>query len=163
MATNLILTKRGRTLVAEDRVAIDLIERIKEGQQVRAVVTVPRNLKHHRLFFAMLRLVLDAQMEPHTFANENELLETIKIAVGHIEPFYRSVATRNAVTGVLEWTLVKEWKGASIDFASMDQVEFRTFFDRAVAVILERILPGCKGKELETEIFHMLGERGPND
>ncbi len=163
MAHTLILTRRGRTLVAEDGQAIEDMASIKEGQRVKAVVTMPRNLRHHRLFFAMLHIILEAQPEPRTFGTEKELLETIKVAVGHIEPFYKSVAVRNPETGKMEWTLIREWKGAPIDFASMDQSEFRNFFDRAVSVILERILPNCPREGLEDEIYKCLGERGPSD
>lgn len=158
-----LLAKRGKSLVAEDRHALDVLDAIKDGQNVKVSITVPRNLRHHRLFFALLRTVLDAQTEPRLFNSEKELLETLKVACGHVEPYYKSVAARNQDTGKMEWTLVKEWRGASIDFSAMDQQAFRVFFDRAVSVVLERILPNCPREGLEDQIYHCLGERGPGD
>jgi hypothetical protein len=41
----------------------------------------------------------------------------------------------------------------------MDQVRFREFFDAAVRVILEEVLPGVKRRALIGEVEEMLGVR----
>lgn len=150
MATNLVLTKRGHALVADETHSMELMQRIKEGQQVRAVVTVPRNLKHHRLLFALLNTVIKAQNEPVLYPTTEALLDAIKIGTGHV----REVRDFNGSTHFVP---------ASIDFGSLGQVQFSEWFDHAVNLILQRVLPHIPKKSLEQEIYNMLGERGPDD
>lgn len=150
MASSLILIKRGHTLVAEDRHVVDLLARIKEGQTVKAVVTVPRNLRHHRLLFAMLNTVLKAQTEPVVFPTTKMLLDALKIGTGHVREVRDLDGNIHFVPD-------------SIDFASLDQVAFSEWFDHAVNVILERVIPHMPKATLEQEIYNMLGERGPDD
>jgi hypothetical protein len=47
----------------------------------------------------------------------------------------------------------------SISFASMDQAKFTTFFDGAVRLICQYILPGISDEELRRQVFEMLGDR----
>lgn len=150
MASNLILTKRGNSLVAEDVATLEIMQRIEEGKRVRAVVTVPRNLKHHNLLFALLNTVWKAQPEPRRFPTQYSLLDALKMATGHVRE-------------VMDLQGKIHYVPASIDFASMDQVKFSEWFDAAITVILERVLLNVGREALETEIYHMLGERGPND
>lgn len=150
MALNIILTKQGRSLVAQDSAAIEGLERVKNGQQVRAVVTVPRNVRHHRLFFALLNLVIKGQAEPVTYLTSESLLDAIKIATGHTREIIQFDGSRHFVP-------------KSIDFASMDDVEFRAFFDAAIGLVLRHILPHCNRPDLEREIYHALGEPAPDD
>lgn len=148
MATNVILTKRGRTLVAEEALSIETLCRIKEGQTVRAVITVPRNLKHHRLLFALLNTVLKGQADPPLYPTTKALLNAIKMGTGHIEEV-RDLHGRT------------HFMPASIDFASLDEVAFSEWFDHAVNLILQRVLPNCVRGDLEQQIYDMLHEPGP--
>ncbi len=50
----------------------------------------------------------------------------------------------------------------SISFAKMDQTAFRAFFDRAVELIITKIVPITKD-HLEQRIYDILGEPGPRD
>lgn len=51
----------------------------------------------------------------------------------------------------------------SINFATLDQIEFSEWFDAAINVVVTRVLPGCRSETLENEIYHALGESAPSD
>lgn len=48
----------------------------------------------------------------------------------------------------------------SISFAAMDQGEFEQFYERAVELILTRILPGVDRPELDAQVMDILDGRG---
>ncbi len=83
-----------------------------------------RNLGHHRKFFALLDVVFQTQSK---FATKDGLLDALKIALGH------------HMTWRVEGREILRPK--SISFAAMDQTAFESFYDGAVALILERLLP----------------------
>ena len=56
--------RHGNTFVIEGQDSIEACRKIKEGQAVKATFSVPRSLKFHRLFFALLTIVYEAQEEP---------------------------------------------------------------------------------------------------
>ena len=80
----------------------------------------PRNPKHHRLYWGMLRQVVDATDQ---WPTPDALHKWIKYEL--------SMYTMTAVDE--EGLVVIEWE--STDFMSMDQADFREFFDRTVACI----------------------------
>lgn len=51
----------------------------------------------------------------------------------------------------------------SIAFAKMDQLAFASFFDRAVELIINRILPLTSQADLEERLYTILGEPRPSD
>lgn len=147
---DIYLVKRGNSLVAEDRLAFDAIERFAEGKMLQVLIHNPRSLKQLRFFRAFIKLVWQGQTEPQIYATEDDLIDGLKMATGHV----KKVINPNGHT---------TWAPASIDFASMNQEAFHQWMDNAIKVVLERILPHLMRGDLETEIYHMLGERGPND
>lgn len=148
-ANTVILTKFSNQLLAQDGYAQEVLARVENGIAVKAQMTVPRNIRHLRLFFALVNTVFSAQPEPKLYPTRDHLIDAIKIATGHVH-----------------W--VKDFKGAewpipdSIGFARMDQVKFSEWFDNAVNIILQNILPHCKKEGLENQIYNMLGECGPD-
>lgn len=153
MSSDVLLTVRRQAvlhpliLLPSDAQAIAALEDASDGEQLRAVLTRPRRLKHHRLAFALLQIVFDAQDEYATF---DGFLDAIKIATGHFEEI-------RGLDGKL-YTRPK-----SIAFASMDQSQFSMFFNKMMDVILTRILPHTNRTDLEDQVFHMIGLRGPSD
>ncbi len=123
-------------LLPLDRRAQEFISRTKDGQQVLMSGRRPRNLKHHNKFFAMLDMVAENCSTP---VSPDELLEVIKLGVGHVKrvkmPF-----------GIVEYA-------ASIDFASMDQLQFDRFWDLAIPYICIEIIPGMVPEELEQAVL----------
>lgn len=71
------------------------------------------------------------------------LLDGLKIALGHFDTY--RLPTGEAVV-----------KPRSISFAKMDQVSFGQFYDRALRLILTRILPRMQRSDLEARIHDIL-------
>jgi len=107
----------GGALVPADFNADDTIHGIPEGAEVLVGIRQPRNPKHHRWFFALLRKVIDNT--DGRWKNEEELLFALKMATGHCEP-------SPALTG--EVVLFPK----SISFASMGELAFKTFVARCL-------------------------------
>lgn len=117
--------KRGKSLVAADVMADEFLDGIRDGAEVLVSVRRPRNPRHHRLLFALLRKVVE---NTEDWADEEELLGDLKLATGHVE---RRV---NLLTG--EAYAVPR----SISYASMTQDQFRRWFNRAVHVLATDVL-----------------------
>lgn len=56
------------------------IQSLRRGEIIEAKISRPRNINHHRLFFAMLNLVLENQEK---YRNTEDLLTIFCIATGH--------------------------------------------------------------------------------
>lgn len=109
-----------------------------KGKRCMVNVHVPRNLRHHRLFFYLVQKLLDGGAWHGT---KESFEDYIKIATHHVR------------------TVIEPGSGKvyfipdSIDFASMDQPKFRRFFDRAIYVVCERLVPGQNWEALRDEII----------
>lgn len=136
--------KRGGALVPRDFMAEEMLEGIGEGKEVLVIVRKARNPRHLRLLFAMLRKITDNSDD---WVDEENLLDDIKLSTGHAE---RRV---NLITG-------QPYEAPrSIAVASMDQLRFKRWFDRAVHVLATKILH-CLPEELEREILEMVDGKG---
>ncbi len=122
-----------------DEGAAELMRSIRLGECVSVEVKRPRNIQHHRLFFALLNLVFENQEH---FKTVDELRFALCIAIGHADP----VVTRSGT----------HMKPRSISFGKMDQAEFNTFFDRAVNFICTEVLPGMDSEALRNEVEEMI-------
>jgi hypothetical protein len=143
----LLMHKMGNVLILDDATDIDEFEAIHEGAHVKVMITQPRNIKHHRMWFGLLKATLDAQ---DYFRTLDELHDAVKLAIGHSEE-------RRTIDGQTYY------HPKSIAFARMDQIAFRAFFDRAVELIIDRILPHTSQADLEERIYTILGEPRPSD
>lgn len=126
--------RRGNALIPADEHAEDFLHEIAEGREVIVTVRKARSSQHHRMFFAMLRKVVDNSEQ---WASEDVLLDDLKLATGHCE------LRRNALTGAAIMA------PRSINFASMDQTAFRRFFDRCCYVLAQA---GIDIDQLMTEV-----------
>lgn len=148
MPTQILVEKLEDALHPTDEASKTAIRQIPERTIVKIQVSVPRNIRHHRMFFALINLVFDAQREPRLFPTHEALLDALKIAIGHVRE----------VRGIRgEIYIVPD----SISFGRMDNIAFREFFDAAVRVIIEKILPGVDKRDLEQRIYDILKEPGP--
>lgn len=100
-------------------------------------VRQPRSPRHHRWYFAMLRKVVRAT---GTWRNEAELLDAIKLDLGHYE-------LRRDITGRVYQA------PRSISFAKMKQDEFKLFAERSIDAIATAtgIDPEALMREVEEE------------
>lgn len=106
----------------------------KQGKTVKITVTEPRNIGHHRKFFAMMKVVFENQ----DHYSKDELLNVCKLAIGHVE-------VCQTPRGPVRWP-------ASISFAKMDQAAFDDFYNRAVQWVMTEVIPGLAQKDLDAEV-----------
>ena len=64
--------------------------KLKIGQVYRAKVTVPRNLKFHRLYFSLINCAWDLLTEKARtfFGNKESFRKTVQVAAGYCERVY---------------------------------------------------------------------------
>ena len=116
------------------------------GKDVKVHITIPRNLKFHRKFMALLTIVYDNLPEkfsnPHDpnnyIGNLSSLLAAIKKDLGYCDIF--------RVNGELIF------QPKSISFSSMDETAFAHFYDLAVTDILKNYLCGTNRNLLLKEV-----------
>lgn len=99
-----------------------------------------RSLRHHRWFFALLRKVIS---EHQWWRDENELLDDLKDAVGHVD------TPINPLTGK------RTRRPRSMSFIAMDEDEFIRFRDRCLYVLKQRL--GYNPVQLMEEIDATVG------
>lgn len=140
--TKLLLQKRLGALRPLDDSATEALRTFSEGEVISIDMPKrPRNVNHHRLFFALLNLVFENT--DGRFVSIDHLLTAVKIGTGHAD----LIALRDGT---------EIWHPKSISFAKMDQTAFRQFWDKAIDWIIANVLPVGK-RELENEVFGLLG------
>ncbi len=129
-----------------DKHSFEIAERYKHGDIVRAELKRPRHPGHHRKYFAMLGLVHEASNVSDLYPTVQHLHDAIKGALGY-------------------WTEIRLPDGKvfkkvdSIAFESMAQDDFEQFYNRAVALICEQIVPNMDRADLEREVLEMTRDR----
>ena len=143
MAMDLLLMREGNHLVAAEPMSLETIQSLRHGEAMTAILRRNRNPYHHRKLFALLGAVMEAN---NTFATTQELLGAIKLATGLFE-------IGKTVDGI------PYAQAQSIAFVSMDQARFEQWYDKAVDVILTKILPAMDRKDLEQRVHDILDGR----
>ncbi|MCB0446055.1 MAG: DUF1367 family protein [Gelidibacter sp.] len=113
------------------------LKSIKVGDEIKCKISRPRNIGHHRKFFAFLNLVVENMPESleDRFSSTSDLLDELKMQLGYRE-------MRTSLTG-------KEYyKPKSISFAKMDQSEFEKFYNDSIDLVCTHILPGVEKQEI---------------
>ncbi len=131
MKAMLIKTAQGlRGATAEDDEAWRRFKRriktLQPGKWMRIEACSPRNGKHHRKLFALLKLVAE---NSETYNTTERALVAIKLVSGHFE------TAIHPETG----ELIHITK--TINYESMDQEEFDKFYNAAIDGVLQHILP----------------------
>ena len=117
--------------------ASDAARRFADKVRIGALVELegrqPRNLAHHRLFWALMDW---ASENCHGYETPEQVLHTVKVLMGHCDfvPDGRS--------GLIAVP-------RSISFASMDEVAFSDFHRKAVDAVLKLLPPGCDHKMIQ--------------
>lgn len=120
IVADLYLTRTLAGFAAVDDAGKDILRKIKLGKMVRCEITQPRNIQHHRKFFALLNTVWQAAGDWQTV---DDLLVELKIKLG----ITKDVVIRDS------GEIVKIV--GSISFAAMDQLEFEKFYERAIQAL----------------------------
>lgn len=123
------------------------LKKVPVGTDIRVTVTVPRDqrsIQQHRLYFALMKTILDNT--DGVFANVDECSEYVKILAGHCDRRWIQY----------EGEKVPWFRPKSIAFAKMGQSEFQEFFNAALDVVVGRIIPGVDRAALEAEVLEMI-------
>ena len=123
-----------------DAIGGEALERVPLNEDVKVEITRPRRLKFHRKFFALLNAVFEHQT---TYPTMNTFRAAIECALG----FGETIKLPDGRTIIIP---------KSISFASLDQAEFEQLFDRAVDLIVTRIIPGLDSDDLRKEVDDIL-------
>lgn len=140
MATEAFMRRHMGALRPIDAAGEQALADIPRGELVRVTIRRPRNVQHHRKFFALVNAIFPHQ---DLYPTEEMLLAAIKVALGYGD----SVKLPDGRTIIIP---------SSISFAKMDQKAFEAFYDRALTLILGKILPGVGKEELEREVDDIL-------
>jgi Protein of unknown function (DUF1367) len=137
---DLYLTRTLAGFAAHDDAAKEILRKIKVGKVVKCEITTPRNLHHHRKFFALLTTVWQAAGE---WATVEDLLVELKIKLG---------VTQDVV--IRESGEIVKIVG-SISFAKMDQTAFDEFYERSIRALC-KMAGGIDSDMLRQEVLQQL-------
>jgi hypothetical protein len=137
---DLYLTRTLSGFIASDDAGKEILRKIKVGKVVKCEVTSPRNLPHHRKYFAMLTIVWQAAGDWPTV---EDLLVELKIKLG---------ITKDVV--IRESGEVVKIVG-SISFAAMNQEQFDKFYERSIQALCF-MAGGINSDMLRQEVLQQL-------
>jgi len=122
-----------------DEEGSDFFRTLEPYSIAQATITIPRNLAHHRKFFALLNVVYKSC---GNWKSVDHMLIELKFRLGMVE-----------LVTFANNTLIKV--PASISFAKMDQAEFNKFYDRALVELCD-MAGGIKEDELRNAIMEQI-------
>lgn len=131
------------SLRPSDAAGEDALRKLGNGQLVEVEIKRPRNIKFHRMYWALVTLVWD-NIDLYRYPTAEDLHAAIKIAAGLRTRIELPDGTIGFIPG-------------SIAFHKMDETEFSAFFDRVCELIAKHFLPGVTNEELRQEVAGMLG------
>lgn len=112
---------------------------LPQATDMRLTVTVGRNLKYHKMFFAMLKAAFDYMDERDrirlNILTTDELLNRLKLDLG----LYDLTILATDAAGLPAGTPL--YRPQSISFAKMDQTAFKQFFSSCIGVIIQKYVP----------------------
>ena len=130
-------------LYPSDLQSREALRKLPENSVVRAEIKRPRHPGHHRKYWAMLGLVHEASNVSDLYPTVKKLHRAIKGALGYFEEVK---LPDGKIFHVVD----------SIAFENMDQVAFEQFYDKAVALICEQVVPNMDRADLEREVMEMV-------
>ena len=121
----------------------DLKQRLRVGSTVRCRVSLPRNYRFHKKFFALVRLTFDnlplPLVERWNVRSENDMLRRFKHDLGYYSSTVNDLGER-------------EIEYRSISFSAMDEQEFEQFYDGCVNLVLHQYILGINRQDLLEEV-----------
>lgn len=116
---------------------------IPNGALVQIEVKRPRNIQHHRLYFALVSLVWD-NIDHDRYPSVEDLHGAIKIAAGLRTRIELPDGTQGFMPG-------------SIAFHKMSQDDFSSFYSKVCDLVARHFLPGVNSEDLKREVESMIG------
>lgn len=119
MAVEILLTRSLTGLLPADDDAREKLKAWKLGQPMKCEVRIARDSSRMRYYWGLVDIIL--QNIDETFASKEEVSDSIKLGIGHVEQvqFYDGK----------EWHITRTPK--SISFAKLSEPEFQDFIKRA--------------------------------
>ncbi|MCX7320425.1 MAG: DUF1367 family protein [Hyphomicrobiales bacterium] len=128
-----------------DEAGQDALRKLGNGELVTVEFRKSRNIKHHRMFWALMSIV-HQNMDHDRYPTVEDLTSAIKIAAG----LRTRIELPNGEVGFIP---------GSIAFHKMDQAAFSEFYDRVCDLIAKHFLPGVESDALKEEVEIMCGMR----
>lgn len=119
------------------------LSKLAHGEFVQIEIKRPRNIRHHRMFWALMTIVWD-NMNQERYPTVEDLVAAVKIAAGLRTRIELPTGDVGFVPG-------------SIAFHKMDQIQFSAFYDRVCDLIAKHFLPGVSSDDLRNEVELMIG------
>lgn len=132
----LLFKKSLRGLEPADEVSIETLKRFKLGESAWIEVKKARNVKFHRLYFALLNLTFENQ---ERYTNFEHFRKAVQIAAGHVEELI-----------TLDGEVLLQPK--SIAFDQLDELGFQVVFSETMKVCA-KLLGDLDLHELEMEVL----------
>lgn len=133
-----IFIRQPASLVPADDAAREALAGIPIGSQVSVEVSRPRNLSHHRKYWALCSAIASS-----IGAQRENISDVLKLRSGHF---------------VVVQTKKERYQfPRSIAFHKMDQAAFDKFFNECAMVVCSEFLPHLRPSELTKQIEQMLG------
>ena len=120
----------------------DVKHHLKDGTNVEVEVRRARNVRFHKKFFALLRLVLNNL--PESVINEKELYSEDAFLLQIKEDMKLYHVTKGGVKNYI-----------SISFTEMDELTFERFYSNTVRLITIKYLKVSK-EQIEDEIYKFM-------
>jgi hypothetical protein len=143
--TRFLASRYLNSLRPTDEAGEDALRKIGNGELVQVEIKKPRNIRHHRLFWALMTVVWQ-NLDQDRYPTVEDLAAAIKIAAG----LRTRIELPNGDVGFIP---------GSIAFHKMDQTEFSEFYERVCDLIAKHFLPGVTSEELKGEVEIMVGLR----
>lgn len=127
----------------------DAKRRLRLGESYKARISVARNIRFHRMFFALINAAWSFQSEKTQafFHNSVEQFrKTVELMAGHYDTVY-SVERK-------EWQQIPR----SIAFDKMDEPEFRELYERIKDVLLSVFLQNIPERVFDEAFANFFNE-----
>ena len=114
-----VFRRKGNSLVPADQYADEMMAGIKEGKDVLIRLWKPRNIKQHKLVFALAQIVYE---NSELFKSQEHVIRELKHETGLTDVY-------------VGFDGVRRYEVRSISFGSMPQDEFERWLPRALYVL----------------------------
>lgn len=140
---DILLVRTNLGLQAYSDEDFDKLHKIKVGSVVKGKIVLPRNIKFHRKFFALIRAAWDCLTESQrtNLHSVDNFREQLLITSGFSEPIYD-------INGKVFFERAK-----SISFSKMDESDFSEVYNRVLDTILTIMVSNGINEEYFNEIL----------
>ena len=133
----IFLKRIGARLVPINDLGNEQLAELPLDEIIKAKISRPRNVGHHRKFFALVKVVFDNQDH---YTNQETMRKVMIMQAG----YYDTIKVMKGDTVYLP---------KSISFGSMDQNEFQEFYERFLDVAVQMLDMECEELSKEVEAF----------